>query len=294
MLEVKITQFSYGERTILKDIHLELNHSQIIGLIAPNGTGKSTLVRIISGHIQSGGTQVTCNGKSYSKDTQYMRQQIVKMPDQSDLYDELSGLHHLDYYAAMWGIASTYVETVVGLLHMEGYIKKKVGTYSLGMRQRLCFALVLVTQANFMLLDEVMNGLDPDNVQLISDILIELKKQGKTMIIASHLLDNLDSIADKIYFIKDCRFPIIYQPQNQDLETMLLTFHSNSLMRDFVAEYGDGINVNRENRQILVEIGESEEKLVNLLAWVSGHLTDLQEIRVGKKGSYQLYKELYN
>ena len=86
---------------------------------------------------------------------------------------------------------------------MESYIHQKVDGYSLEMRQRLCFALVLVTKADYMLVDEVMNGLDPDNVELISKVLRQLRNEGKTIVMASYLLSNLDSIADKIYFMKE-------------------------------------------------------------------------------------------
>ncbi len=103
----------------------------------------------------------------------------------------------------MWKVASGTVQDVVEQLKMGDYIHQKVGGYSLGMRQRLCFALVLVTKADYMLVDEVMNGLDPDNVELISKVLRQLRDEGKTIVMASHLLNNLDSIADKIYFMKE-------------------------------------------------------------------------------------------
>lgn len=294
MLVVSIEEFSYGKKKIFEDIHLEIAPSSIIGLVAPNGTGKSTLVRLISGHITSESTQIRCNGKTYGKESRYMRQQIVKMPDQADLYDELTGLQHLEYYAAMWKADSGAAKKVVSLLQMENYIQKKVGTYSLGMRQRLCFALVVVTQASYMLLDEVMNGLDPDNVQLISNVLLELKKQGKTMIIASHLLDNLDTIADTVYFIKDCHFPITYYPQENKLESMLLTFVSKEELRSFWGQYEELGAVRLDDDQIIIELAEDELRITELFKWLSSHLSSVKEIKVGKKGSHLLYKELYS
>ena len=171
MLEVHIKSFSYGEKEVLNQIDLHLPPSQIIGLVAPNGVGKSTLIQILSGHLRNNGISVSYQGKNYTTDTVFMRQHIVKMPDQSELYDELNGIEHLNFYASMWKVASGIVQTVVEQLKMEDYIHHKVGEYSLGMRQRLCFALVLVTKADYMLVDEVMNGLDPDNVELISRVL---------------------------------------------------------------------------------------------------------------------------
>ena len=185
MLEVHIQNFSYGKKEILNQIDLELPSSQIIGLVAPNGVGKSTLIQILSGHLRNNGISVCYQGKNYTTDTLFMRQHIVKMPDQSELYDELNGIEHLNFYASMWKVASGTVQTVIEQLKMEDYIHQKVGGYSLGMRQRLCFALVLVTKADYMLVDEVMNGLDPDNVELISKVLRQLRDEGKTIVIAT-------------------------------------------------------------------------------------------------------------
>ncbi|HFU4011998.1 TPA: ABC transporter ATP-binding protein [Streptococcus suis] len=293
MLVVKIDQFSYGKKLIFKDIHMEVPSSKIIGLVAPNGTGKSTLVRIISGHITGSGIEVNYHGKSYQKDKQYMRQQIVKMPDQADLYDELTGLQHLEFYAAMWGVDVTYPQEIVTVLNMGTYIHKKVGTYSLGMRQRLCFALVVVTQASYMLLDEVMNGLDPDNVEMISSLLKDLRAQGKTMLIASHLLDNLDSIADSIYFIKDGHFSVVYHPQEQALETVLLSFSSKNVVQEFLALNPHFTCVNNEECQATIQLDELGGSLSDFLDWASRNLDDVKEIKVGRKGSYLIYKELY-
>ncbi len=150
MLEVHIKSFSYGEKEVLNQIDLHLPPSQIIGLVAPNGVGKSTLIQILSGHLRNNGISVSYQGKNYTTDTLFMRQHIVKMPDQSELYDELNGIEHLNFYASMWKVASGTVQTVVEQLKMEDYIHHKVGEYSLGMRQRLCFALVLVTKADYM------------------------------------------------------------------------------------------------------------------------------------------------
>ena len=95
------------------------------------------------------------------------------------------------------------MEETIDRLRMSDYIKRPVGTYSLGMRQRLCFAMQIVTDTPYMLMDEVMNGLDPTNVELISNVLKALRAQKKAIVIASHILTNLDSYADRVLFLKD-------------------------------------------------------------------------------------------
>ena len=293
MLEVHIKSFSYGEKEVLNQIDLHLPPSQIIGLVAPNGVGKSTLIQILSGHLRNNGISVSYQGKNYTTDTLFMRQHIVKMPDQSELYDELNGIEHLNFYASMWKVASGTVQTVVEQLKMEDYIHHKVGEYSLGMRQRLCFALVLVTKADYMLVDEVMNGLDPDNVELISRVLRQLRNEGKTIVMASHLLNNLDSIADKIYFIKEKRIALEYSPQAEGMDTLQLSFVSKERFEKFVEQFQSEVEMmNSEERQLSIHLtpGEySEEKW----KWILEDIHQFSEIKIGVKGCYALYKELY-
>ena len=293
MLEVHIQNFSYGKKEILNQIDLELPSSQIIGLVAPNGVGKSTLIQILSGHLRNNGISVSYQGKKYTTDTLFMRQHIVKMPDQSELYDELNGIEHLNFYASMWKVAAGTVQAVVEQLKMEDYILQKVGGYSLGMRQRLCFALVLVTKADYMLVDEVMNGLDPDNVELISKVLRQLRDEGKTIVIASHLLNNLDSIADKIYFMKEKRIALEYAPHKEGVDTLQLTFVSKAYFEKFVEQFPREVErLNREERQLSIHLTEGElpkEKW----NWILENIHQCSEIKIGAKGCYALYKELY-
>lgn len=293
MLEVHIQNFSYGKKEILNQIDLELPSSQIIGLVAPNGVGKSTLIQILSGHLRNNGISVCYQGKNYTTDTLFMRQHIVKMPDQSELYDELNGIEHLNFYALMWKVAPETVQTVIEQLKMEGYIHQKVGGYSLGMRQRLCFALVLVTKADYMLVDEVMNGLDPDNVELISKVLRQLRDEGKTIVMASHLLNNLDSIADKIYFMKEKRIALEYSPQKEGIDTLQLTFISEEHFKKFVEQFPREVDmVVSEGRQISIHLTDGElpkEKWI----WILENIHQCSEIKIGTKGCYALYKELY-
>ena len=293
MLEVHIQNFSYGKKEILNQIDLELPSSQIIGLVAPNGVGKSTLIQILSGHLSNNGISVSYHGKNYTTDTLFMRQHIVKMPDQSELYDELNGIEHLNFYASMWKVAAGTVQAVVEQLKMEGYIHQKVGGYSLGMRQRLCFALVLVTKADYMLVDEVMNGLDPDNVELISKVLRQLRDEGKTIVMASHLLNNLDSIADKIYFMKEKRIALEYAPQKEGVDTLQLTFVSKAYFEKFVEQFPREVDmVNPEGRQLSIHLtdGELPKEKWN---WILENIHQCSEIKIGSKGCYALYKELY-
>ncbi len=191
---------------MLKDISFHLYDGQIVGLVAPNGTGKTTLFNAIMRFIPILEGEILIDGQSYTasdQDVLALHQQITFFPDQADLFENFSGREHIRMYAQMWSGRVADVEQIITRLRMDHYVDRKVEEYSLGMRQRLCFAMMVAADTPIMLMDEVMNGLDPENVSLVSSVLIELRKQGKIIMIASHLLDNLDEYADQVFFLKD-------------------------------------------------------------------------------------------
>ena len=144
-----------------------------------------------------------------------------------------------------------------------------------------------------MLVDEVMNGLDPDNVELISKVLRQLRNEGKTIVMASHLLNNLDSIADKIYFMKEKRIALEYSPQKDGVDTLQLTFISKEYFEKFVEQFPREVEMmNREGRQISIHLTDGEFPK-EIWKWILENIHQCSEIRIGAKGCYALYKELY-
>lgn len=293
-MNITIPEFSYGTNLILKDISLELTKPQIIGLVAPNGTGKSTFIKLISGHLSAPGVDINLDGHTYETDLIYMRRQIVKMPDQMDLYDELTARDHLRYYASLWEVEKEHVEVVIQTLNMSSYCDNPIKSYSLGMRQRVCFALMLVTKAQYLLLDEVMNGLDPDNVDMISDILFKLKEKGTTMLIASHLLENLDQIADVVYFMKDHQLAFRYEPAISQREMLSVQFSDEVHQKSFIDTFTD-IPIQFDNDSLYIDVPLIDEfMLEEIFRWLTTHLDRVGEVKLGTKGCHKLFRELYD
>lgn len=206
MIELRNINVQFGGRNILKDVNETFHPGEIIGLVAPNGTGKSTLMNVIMNYVKPNSGKVIVQEKlqySSKKEEVKIHQIVSMMPDQSDLYNHLSGKEHLNVYCSMWNSDPDLIDKTIADLGMESYVKKKTGTYSLGMRQRLCFAMQIVSNTPIMLMDEVMNGLDPNNVNIISRILLKKREEGKIIIIASHLLDNLEQISDRVFLFKE-------------------------------------------------------------------------------------------
>lgn len=203
MLKLNDVVLSFGKKRVLDHLNLEFKQGEIIGLVAPNGTGKSTLLNVILHNLTPQEGEVEYDGLKYQnqKMTMQLHQRICAFPEQSDLFGFMTGRDHLRLYADLWHNQQKKVDDIIKLLQMGNYVDQKVQTYSLGMKQRLCFAMVIAADTPVMLLDEVMNGLDPQNVELISKVLEQLRQENKLIIIASHLLNNLQSYADRILFL---------------------------------------------------------------------------------------------
>ncbi|MFT8410829.1 MAG: ABC transporter ATP-binding protein [Schleiferilactobacillus perolens] len=209
MLEINHVTVSFPQKGhVLDDLSLKINPGAIVGIIAPNGTGKSTLLHAILNTVHPDSGDVVVDNLRYTnqKTTQQIHSRLCAFPEQSDLFAELSGMTHLQLYAKLWHNQRTTPASISAQLHMTDYIDQPVRTYSLGMKQRLCFAMVLASDAPIMLLDEVMNGLDPINVALISAIIEQLRTDGKLIVIVSHLLTNLQEYTDRALFMKHGKF----------------------------------------------------------------------------------------
>lgn len=253
MLKLKNITLSFGNHTVLDDFNYNFQNGTIYGLVAPNGTGKSTLINVILNNLKPQKGYVEYNELQYKneKTTIKLHQEICAFPDQSELFSFMTGRDHLKLYANLWHNNLQKVKDIISTLKMETYIDRKVETYSLGMKQRLCFAMVVATNTSVMLLDEVMNGLDPQNVQLISQVLLNLRAQGKLIIMASHLLQNLQQYADQVLFLKNGR--IIKNLNNKAETKKYLEFNNSSLINDILEESNYQI---LPNQTILLPIDE--------------------------------------
>ncbi|REB06118.1 ABC transporter ATP-binding protein [Sporosarcina sp. BI001-red] len=206
MLKLTDLSIAYQDKIVLDHLNFTAKKGEIIGVAAPNGTGKTTLFNIIANYTKPDSGKVLFDGKhTYrnEKEEVLIHKQLTTFPEQKDLFDELSGTDHLKLYASMWNGSSKSVPAIIDKLQMNHYVKKKAKTYSLGMRQRLCFAMMMAADTTVMLMDEVMNGLDVTNVALISECLLDMKQAGKLVFVASHLLENLDLYADRVIFLKE-------------------------------------------------------------------------------------------
>lgn len=196
---------NFGKKEIIKNLSLELYEGDILGFIGPNGSGKTTTIKMILGLQSINKGSVTINGYDIKKYFVEAISKVGAIVENPDMYMYLSGQKNLELIANMYkGITKDRIKEVVKLVKLENRIKDKVSKYSLGMRQRLGIAGALLNNPNILILDEPTNGLDPEGIKELRDILKDLAtKENKGILISSHNLSELESFCNKVCVIKN-------------------------------------------------------------------------------------------
>ena len=194
-----------GKKEILKGISIELYSGDILGFIGPNGAGKTTTIKLILGLQSITKGNVIINGYDIEKNFKKAIEKVGAIVENPDLYMYMSGYENLKLIQNMYkGIDNKRIEEVIRLVGLENRIKDKVSKYSLGMRQRLGIAQAIIHRPNLLVLDEPTNGLDPEGIKEMRDLLKYLaKKEGMGILISSHNLAELESFCNKVCIIKN-------------------------------------------------------------------------------------------
>ena len=204
ILKCKDLHKKIGKKEILKGVSLEVNEGDILGFIGPNGAGKTTTIKLILGlqGITSG--EVNINGYDIKKDFTKAIRRVGAIIENPDLYMYLTGYENLKLVANMYkGITKERIMEVVKLVKLENRINDKVSKYSLGMRQRLGVAQAILHNPNLLVLDEPTNGLDPEGIKEMRDLLKVLAKQGMAIFISSHNLAEMETLCNKVCIIQN-------------------------------------------------------------------------------------------
>lgn len=196
---------NFGHKEILKDVSLELEEGDILGFIGPNGAGKTTTIKLILGLQSITSGFVNINGYDISKNFTKAIEKVGAIVENPDLYMYLTGYENLKLIANLYkNVSKERIDEVVKLVKLENRINDKVSKYSLGMRQRLGIAQAILHKPNLLILDEPTNGLDPEGIKEIRELLKELaRKENMAVLISSHNLLELETFCNKICIIKN-------------------------------------------------------------------------------------------
>lgn len=192
----------FGKKQILKDVSFEIDEKDILAFIGPNGSGKTTTIKLILGlqNIDSGSVKI--NGYDVEKDFVKSIEKVGAIVENPDTYMYLSGWQNLKLVANLYkGVTDDDLKAIVQTVGLENRIHDKVSKYSLGMRQRLGIARALINKPNLLVLDEPTNGLDPEGIKDLRILLKRLAKEGMGILISSHNLAELESFCNKVLII---------------------------------------------------------------------------------------------
>lgn len=208
VLELSNVKKKIKNKEIIKDISFELYKGEVLGLLGPNGSGKTTTMRMIVGLMSLTDGQIFIKGNSIKQNFSESIQHVGAMIETPAFYPFYSGFKNLMYFSRMLkGVTKDRVMEVIDLLGLSNAIHKKFSTYSLGMKQRLGIAQALLHNPAILILDEPTNGLDPAGVREIRDYLKRIAEVENTAILlSSHLLSEIELICDRAIIIQNGQF----------------------------------------------------------------------------------------
>ncbi|MFB9330996.1 ABC transporter ATP-binding protein [Paenibacillus aurantiacus] len=204
IVQLKNVTKRIGRRTIIENLSLDLPEAQVFGFLGPNGSGKTTTIRMMVGLMAMTEGDVVIRGHSVRHDFEKAIRHVGAIVENPEMYKYLSGYDNLLLFSRMIpGITRQRIDEVVELVGLKGRIHDKVRTYSLGMRQRLGVAQAIMHKPTLLILDEPTNGLDPAGIRELRDYLRKLaKEEGITVFVSSHLLSEMELMCDRVAIIQ--------------------------------------------------------------------------------------------
>lgn len=186
--------FGKGD-AILEGINLRVEHGSIYGFLGPNGSGKTTTIRLLLGLLPNGKNNIKLFGQSLQENRIGILSKIGSLIEQPSLYEHLSGFDNLEITRRIRNAHKSRIDKVLQLVDLKPAARKQVKEYSLGMKQRLGLAIALLSEPELLILDEPVNGLDPNGIIEIRELLLKLNKEnGTTIFLSSHLLSEIEKI----------------------------------------------------------------------------------------------------
>jgi ABC-2 type transport system ATP-binding protein len=200
MIEARSLTKKFGKTVAVDDISFSIGPGKVTGFLGPNGAGKTTTMRMILGLDNPSSGTVTVNGRSY-EDLPAPMHEAGALLDARAIQGGRSAYRHLQWLAKAGGIPKTRVDQVLDLVGLQDAARKRVGDFSLGMSQRLGIAAALLGDPPILLFDEPVNGLDPEGIYWVRTFLRRLATEGRTVVVSSHLMSEMQETADHILLI---------------------------------------------------------------------------------------------
>jgi len=219
VIETHNLNFYFGKQPVVKSLSLQVPEQSIFGFLGPNGAGKTTTIKLLLSLLKIQEGSISIFGQELQRNRLSILSKIGSLIEQPAIYGHLTGKENLINRAKLLQVTGSRVDEMLTLVHLKDAAHKKASNYSLGMKQRLGIALAMLADPKLLILDEPTNGLDPNGIIEVRELLVKLvKEQGKTVFVSSHLLAEIERMATHVGIIN--HGAMMFQGSIQDLESI--------------------------------------------------------------------------
>jgi len=261
-IETKDLSFNYKKKPLLESLDLQIPTGSIYGYLGKNGAGKSTTIKLLLGLLPALQNTIYHNGLELNSHKREILSMVGSLVESPAYYGNLTGYENLLYLKNIYGCNSQKIYDVLQKLNLIGDKDKMVKKYSSGMKQRLGIAMALLHDPNTLILDEPLNGLDPEGVYEIRELIIDLKKEGKTILLSSHILSEIQKTCTHVGILHDGR--LCYQGTLVELMNNVsveINIQSNDILKIQQICMESKISINAiEQNNILITLNKGEQK----------------------------------
>ena len=261
-IETKDLSFNYKKKPLLESLDLKIPTGSIYGYLGKNGAGKSTTIKLLLGLLPALQNTIYHNGLELNSHKREILSMVGSLVESPAYYGNLTGYENLLYLKNIYGCNSQKIYDVLQKVNLMGDKDKMVKRYSSGMKQRLGIAMALLHDPNTLILDEPLNGLDPEGVYEIRELIIDLKKEGKTILLSSHILSEIQKTCTHVGILHDGR--LCYQGTLVELMNNVsveINIQSNDIFKIQQICMESKILINAiEQNNILITLNKGEQK----------------------------------
>ena len=294
MIETSGLSKQYGEKYSVNQVNLKVRPGCVYGFLGPNGAGKSTTMKMLLGLVKPTAGEIRMFGQQFrEKNRIQMLRATGSLIESPSYYGHLSGRENLEIVQTLKAVPAEEIDEVLSIVRLEGQQDKKVGNYSLGMKQRLGLAAALLGRPKLLLLDEPTNGLDPAGIQEIRELISDLPGHyGMTVMVSSHLLGEIDQMAEDVGIIDKGK--MIYQGSLQKLHgkargSIRIRVLNPAKAVRILEEYGESYELAGEE----LTVAEREDvRIAELIAHLSGKGVGITRVAVQQKSLEDIFLKL--
>lgn len=266
VLKIKDLTKVYNKKRVVDGLTLDVEAGQIYGFLGPNGAGKTTTIKMITGLIKKDAGDIVINGIDAVKNHDVAMNYVGAIVEVPSFYEYMSGMENLKLYARLRNIKKEQILKIVKLVKLENKIYEKVKKYSLGMKQRLGLAVSLLHSPKLLILDEPTNGLDPEGIRELRELLKKIAHEDNVAVfVSSHLLSEMQLMCDKVAIINNGKIVKVESMDSIKNESNIYEFNVSD--SDMAQKY-------------IGKIAKCEKKQNKLIVFYDGKISDILKLLI--------------